>query len=478
MPKLLMNFYKKYSWLNFENYLQLLVLCIPILLISGPFLPDFFLTISSLSFIFFVFLKKKIHLFYNKIFLYFLIFLLICIISSIFSDYREKSLITSLAYIRFGIFIIAIKFLINKKNNFVKNLYNLLFIIFILFFFDSILQKISGFNIFGWQSPYSRITSFFHHDIKLGGYILRLTPLLVALAIYNKKKINIILFISILSLIISFLSGERTAFFLNLFFFIAFFFITNLKKVTKFLLVLSTIIFLSFIVSVDATLKFRLYESLFNQLNFLNKEPFYAEVVDHNGVSRSVHRDSTIVPRVYIMYLETSIQIWSDNPYLGSGPRTYQFKSSEPKYFRQSDHAGYVAYRDKINSAIEEIQKANRPEFKNKIDELAWKKGLGFIDGNYDGFTNISGANSHPHHIYLQLLSETGIFGFCIIIALLIFCFLKIFTKMQVYYKCIILGIVINLFPFTLSGNFFNNWLSILFFFPIGFLYIKNTNKI
>jgi hypothetical protein len=473
-----MNFYKKYSWLTFENYLQLLVLCIPIFLISGPFFPDFFLTISSLSFIFFVFLKKKMHLFYNKTFLYFLIFLFICIISSLFSDYREKSLITSLGYIRFGIFIIVIKFLVNKKNNFVKNLYHLLFVIFILFFFDSILQKISGFNIFGWQAPYSRITSFFQHDIKLGSYILRFTPLLVALAIYNKKKINIIILITILSLIMTFLSGERTAFFLNLFFFIAFFFIASLKKVAKFFLVLSTIIFLSVIVSVDTTLKFRLYENLVNQLNFLNKEPFYSEVVDHNGVSRSVHRDSTIVPRVYIMYLETSIQIWNDNLYLGSGPRTYQFKSSEPKYFRQSDHAGYIAYRDKINRAIEEIQKANRPEFKNKIDELAWKKGLGYIDGNYDGFTNISGANSHPHHIYLQLLSETGILGFFIIIGLFIFCFLKIFTKIQIYYKCIILSIVINLFPFTLSGNYFNNWLSILFFFPIGFLYIKNTNKI
>lgn len=473
-----MNFYKKYSWLTFENYLQLLVLCVPIFLISGPFLPDFFLTITSLSFIVFVFLKKKIHLFYNKIFLYFLIFLFICIISSLFSDYKEKSLITSLGYIRFGIFIIAIKFLINKKNNFVKNLYYLLFVIFILFFFDSILQKISGFNIFGWQAPYSRITSFFRHDIKLGGYILRLTPLLVALAIYNKKKINIILFISILSLIMTFLSGERTAFFLNLFFFITFVFITNLKKVTKFFIVLSIIIFLSVIVSVDSVLKFRLYENLVNQLNLLNKEPFYTEVVDRNGVSRSVHRDSTIIPRVYVMYLETSIQIWNDNPYLGSGPRTYQFKSSEPKYFRQSDHAGYIASRDKVNRAIEEIQKPNRPEFKNKIDELAWKKGLGFIDGNYDGFTNISGANSHPHHIYLQLLSETGILGFSIIITLFIFCYLKIFTKIQIYYKCIILSVVINLFPFTLSGNFFNNWLSILFFLPIGFFFIKNTNKI
>ena len=145
-----MNFFKKYSWLNFESYLQLMILFIPVLLITGPFLPDFFLTTVSLSFIFFVFFKKKMHLFFNKIFLFFLIFTVTCIISSFFSDYKKTSLITSLGYIRFGVFIIAIKFLINQKNNFIKNLYQILFIIFIVLFFDSLLQKFTGFNIFGW----------------------------------------------------------------------------------------------------------------------------------------------------------------------------------------------------------------------------------------------------------------------------------------------------------------------------------------
>ena len=222
-----------------------------------------------------------------------------------------------------------------------------------------------------------------------------------------------------------------------------------------------------------------MHEQLINSFNFLGKEPFYREVTDHNKITRSVHRDSTIFPRVYMMYFETSIKIWNDNFYLGSGPRTYKFKSSEPKYFTQSDHSGFILYRDKINREVKDIQERYKLDFKNEIDELAWKKGHGFIDdSHYDGFLNISGANSHPHHIYFQLLSETGIIGFSMILALFIFCSLKIFTKIQIYYKCIIMGILINLFPFTLSGNFFNNWLSILFFFPIGFLCIKNTNKI
>ena len=40
------------------------------------------------------------------------------------------------------------------------------------------------------------------------------------------------------------------------------------------------------------------------------------------------------------------------------------------------------------------------------------------------------------------------------------------------------LGIIINLFPFIPSGNFFNNWLSLIMFYPLGYwLFINQENK-
>lgn len=45
---------------NFENYLQFLVLSIPVLLIAGLFLPDLFLTLSLFSFLIFLVIKKKL----------------------------------------------------------------------------------------------------------------------------------------------------------------------------------------------------------------------------------------------------------------------------------------------------------------------------------------------------------------------------------------------------------------------------------
>jgi len=42
-----------------------------------------------------------------------------------------------------------------------------------------------------------------------------------------------------------------------------------------------------------------------------------------------------------------------------------------------------------------------------------------------------------------------------------------------------LLGLIVNLFPLFPSGNFFNNWLSVVFFFNISFLiYILKKTKL
>ena len=97
-------------------------------------------------------------------------------------------------------------------------------------------------------------------------------------------------------------------------------------------------------------------------------------------------------------------------------------------------------------------------------------------------------CGNHPHNTYIQLISETGLMG----LSLILFYFLYIsytllrtlWSRQKRKYKklfdlkiCILTCIFINLFPFTTSGNFFNNWLSIVYFFPIGiFIYLNEAN--
>ena len=97
-------------------------------------------------------------------------------------------------------------------------------------------------------------------------------------------------------------------------------------------------------------------------------------------------------------------------------------------------------------------------------------------------------CTTHPHHLHLQLLSETGIIGYCFILYLFFFIIRKFLITLKLIYidkksdklndlkNCILLGVFANLFPIIPSGSFFNNWLSILYFLPIGFYFLKDFN--
>ena len=93
----------------------------------------------------------------------------------------------------------------------------------------------------------------------------------------------------------------------------------------------------------------------------------------------------------------------------------------------------------------------------------------------------IDGCNTHPHHLYFQVFSENGLINFSLILLLLFsIIFLLVKDKKNRHkniknynIRCIFLIMgLISLFPFVPSGNFFNNWLSIVHFLPIGLYFV------
>ena len=100
-----------------------------------------------------------------------------------------------------------------------------------------------------------------------------------------------------------------------------------------------------------------------------------------------------------------------------------------------------------------------------------------------------SGENScstHPHNYYIQVLAECGLIGFTILLSVFLFFFCKYIKLAKSYLiqnkkNClskivIISALVVQFWPLTTTGNFFNNFLSIILYYLIGF-YLKNEDN-
>ena len=415
-----MDHLKKNQYINYS-----IALIIPFL-IWGPFFPDLIVSISTLFFLYYVFKNNTFNYFNNKPFIIFLLFCIIAIISSLKAEDILLSLQSSLFYFRIGIFSCFIWYLIEKDKNILRYFYYALVICFSVLVIDGYFQFFFEFNLIGLPSSGARISSFFGDELIMGSYLSRLFPLLFALFLLKKKKKFDIFYIGILFILVDvliYISGERSAFFflnLSTLFIIILIKELQLFRLVTFLCALILIIILTFSSDKLAT-------------------RMILEPIKSFGLEEKEQKKHFFSP-AHDSHIKTAFSMFLYKPIIGHGPKMFRVICKEERFQ-----------------------------------------------------IGIAPCENHPHNFYAQLLAETGTIGFLFLVSALVYIFYCAFKQLRSiilkkkryltdYQVCLLAGLLITVWPFSPNGNFFNNWLAIVYSLPVGFylhsIYGKNKGNL
>jgi O-antigen ligase len=397
----------------------------PISIVTGPFIPNLIVTLTSFVSLFLIIYSKESKYFNNLFFKFFIIFSIYLIITSALNEKFHLNNISVYTYLRYSIFSIAIWHTLENNINFFRNFTKFVLFTVLLLFIDSIFQYFNGTNLLGVQkSSYGKISSFFGRDVKLGAYLARIYIFaFMFIYLFLDKKLLNILYLNIFNLLfatIILLTGERTAFLLFILNFLLINFITKENFLNKTITIL-VVALVSLIVIINLKeVKARFIDHTFTQITESNMNNS-----DYNFFSTEHEK-----------HYKISYKMFKDSKFFGQGPNSFRNLCSQEK-FRLS--------------------------------------------------VNGDGCSTHPHNIYVQILGETGLIG----LLFLLFAFFYIYSKLisgllkirkinKNFEKKIFfyVPIAVYLFPFMPTGNFFNSWVNIMVYLPLGFLlkevYIKN----
>ena len=301
-------------------FFSILLITIPIVLITGPALPDIFLSLIALYFLVKSILKKKWEYYQNPIFYGFILFSLYGIIRSIFSDMPFEALTNggSVFYFRYIFFAIGVWYLLDVNRYISKCLLNISIICILALCIDSLYQYFFDYNLFG--NPKfndNRLTSLFGDEPIVGRYISYLSIFVFTLIYQNysnhKNMIKLLVIFLILCQVVVFLSGERSPFFYFILFSIfIFIFSPNIRIYIVTSAILSLIV-ISIITFFNPNAKTRIIDLTIKQVN-QTQIPF---------LPYSDHHEEHYI---------SSLKMFNDKPVFGIGTNLFRYHCQKPKY--------------------------------------------------------------------------------------------------------------------------------------------------
>lgn len=384
-----------------------------------------------------------------------------------FSDAPDHLIIKkSFLYLRFIVLYFVIKFLI------FKNLINYKYLFFsfglcgLLVSIDIIIQHFLGVDIFGYESSGRRLSGPFGEEKVAGSFIQRFFiffpySILLFSKIENKNYLNLFLFLIFsISVFGTFLSGNRIPLILLIISLVILFFVekTFRKNLLALFIVLAILTVSLIYLIMEKNARSHHYENFVQNstqvVKYLSNRIKAGKItgVDEKckNIDLDIEGNATMNEcakylNVYIKEIESGILTWEENKFFGGGIKSFQWNC-------------------------------------NNIDR---SKMLYFVSKK--GGVN---CNNHPHNYYLQIAAELGLWGFLIVLSILISILAKgliFFKKTRNNYhdmKLLIPFFIIfltEIFPLKTTGSFFTTsnatFLFIILSFIVGLTSKKNVLK-
>ena len=402
-----------------KDSLIILFSIFPIAIISGNLTINISIVLISLIFLISSITKVGLLKGQKKILLLLGFFLISLLINLLFSNNFGLSSPRVIKFFFIIFFIVSFRFLVlNLEKNQINKIYKIWSIIFTIIIIDLIIEFFKGTNIIGLSSqmPGWRLASFTGMESVIGNYFYGFA--LITLA-YFYQNISNKKYLNLL---------------LAIFFIIISLIIGERANFIKTFIIIICFIFLVY----DFSLRSKIFSIvalislvfIFINFNSSYKNRYFSThlltILEKNGLSNYLQTSQ------YGAQYNVAIEIFKDNPVFGVGIKNYRIENLNSKY----------------------------DDLKHKENRLRW--------------------GTHPHQIHLEILSETGLFGYsCFFIFISLFIFFSIKSYLinrNIYQLSGILFILTSMLPLLPSGSFLSTYTSSIFWinYAIMIAYIKD----
>ncbi len=404
------------------NIPTILFSILPISIIIGSSFSLINVVLFSPCFIIIYFSKNEIIIKDFKPILLLFILYLYLILNSLISIDITSGIYRNFGFIRFILFFLMLNyiFFINGKNSIILNIWTAVFLIVLV---DVYIERFTGSNIFGFgklevngvPQPYAnRVISFFRTEPIAGAFLCGFCFIVMGYVLKFLKSKKILKILGFI-IILSCLFGV----------------ILTGERSNGLKVLIGFIVFISIIDYVNLRSKIIILLSIFTifiliinfsdyiKLRYIGQ--FYSEIKTKD------QRKKFFESSLYIRLYKSGFYVFKNNPWFGVGNKNYRIETCDKK--------------------------------KNSINK------------EYICLT-------HPHQVYIEMLSEHGIVGTIIILSIIFYLMFRIIRKIIVSRNFIQAGcftyLLINFIPILPSGSFFSDFNLTLFMINLSLMYAVN----